>query len=181
MAPTVWVTPLRVISLQPLTWVHILLGPRGGAVQGMHGSWLLSLSTTHITGCPVCDDACTQLPSHYGLLLLPRSAPTLCCKNTPFRSTELVCSTMHVDKLFLLSPLCPLCALTDQRTPAQVPSPWEASLSLLGRPPPAAMLSGPVCSCCWALGSRKTGTKSQHPARAHRMETEWEDGYMARG
>lgn len=53
------------------------------------------------------------------------------------------------------------------------------SLSLFpGLPSTSSMLSGPVCFCCWALGSRKTGPMFQHQARAHRVETEGEDGYM---
>ena len=118
------------------------------------------------------------LLSHCDLLPLHRSTPTLCCKHTPFWSTELVCPAVGVHRLFLLSPHYLLCVLPDLCTPAQALSPWEASLSFLGCPTLARMLSGPVCFCCWALGSRKTGTMFQHQAGAHRMETEWEDGYM---
>lgn len=115
-------------SLYP---VYILLGPCSRAGHGMCGSWLLPLSTTHITGCPVCDDACTRLLSHCGL---PR-APTLCCKNTSFWSAELVCPTTGVHKLFLPSLRSLLCAPRGLCTPVQVPSPWAVFLSFLGCPP----------------------------------------------
>ena len=49
----------------------------------------------------------------------------------------------------------------------------DKPVSLLGHPPPA------LCFCCWAFGSRKAGTVSQHPAGAHMIGAEWEDGSLA--
>lgn len=132
----------------------------------MRGSWLL------YHWCPLWDSACAKLPPSRppAAPRAPASCPAHACSHPPLQGPAILeprarLPSRAAHKRFLLPGLAGAHPL--RRCLHDKP------VSLLGHPPPA------LCFCCWAFGSRKAGTVSQHPAGAHMIGAEWEDGSLA--